>query len=154
MKTWRTGNGDEVADVRSHLKTRIKTGLYKSLIIGCDSQVHRKRVVFVTVIILDTDGSGAQFVYTKDVLKRSEFHSINERLLKETEFSVDIALDILDIVDEFGMKIAIHADVNPNERWASNKVINEVVGWITGMGFDCHVKPDAFASSSVADRFA
>ena len=47
----------------------------------------------------------------------------------------------------------IHLDLNPDERWASNKVINQAKGYVKGVtGIDPKVKDEAFAASYAADR--
>jgi len=82
----------------------------------------------VTVIILDTEGQGAQFVYNKKKLKKKEFHSLSERLLKEVEYSVNLAIEFVDLFDKYNIPISIHADINPNEKYASNVIMKEIVG--------------------------
>lgn len=150
---WYDGNRKKIKNLKKHFEDRLSTKKYSKIIIGTDSQVHRSNVNFVTVIILDTNNLGAQFVYNKIVLKKKEFISLNERLLKEVEFSIDVAYKLLDQFNKWNIPISIHADVNPNENFASQKVIKQVVGWIEGSGFECHVKPEAFAASCVADKF-
>ena len=46
----------------------------------------------------------------------------------------------------------IHADVGKNG--ATKDMIKEVTGLILGNGFTPMIKPESFAASSVADRFA
>jgi len=152
-KQWYDGTGKEVLDLREHLNTRLATGLYSKIIIGCDSQCYRKNITFATVIILDTEGQGAQFVYNKERLKKTTFRSTHERLLKEVEYSIMLGLELLDIFEKYNTSISIHADVNPDENYLSNSIIKEVVGWIIGVGFECVVKPNSFGASCAADRF-
>ena len=49
--------------------------------------------------------------------------------------------------------VEVHLDINPNERYGSNCVINQAIGYIKGT---CNVvpmvKPRAFAASYAADR--
>lgn len=49
-------------------------------------------------------------------------------------------------------KITIHSDIGVNGP--TNKLINEIVGWITASGFDCEIKPQSFAASSVANKLS
>ena len=49
--------------------------------------------------------------------------------------------------------VEVHLDLNPNDRYASNQVVSQAVGYIRGT---CNVmpliKPQAFAASYAADR--
>ena len=56
----------------------------------------------------------------------------------------------MEIISE--QKIIIHSDIVVNNT--TNKLINEIVGWITASGFDCEIKPQSFAASSVANKLS
>lgn len=49
--------------------------------------------------------------------------------------------------------IEVHLDINPSDKYASNRVIQQAIGYIKGT---CNtipkVKPDAWAASSAADK--
>jgi predicted RNase H-related nuclease YkuK (DUF458 family) len=46
----------------------------------------------------------------------------------------------------------VHADINTNPTFKSNEALKEAMGYIRGMGFAFRAKPDAFASSSCANK--
>jgi predicted RNase H-related nuclease YkuK (DUF458 family) len=46
----------------------------------------------------------------------------------------------------------VHADINTNPQFKSNEALREATGYILGMGFAFKAKPEAFASSSCANR--
>jgi predicted RNase H-related nuclease YkuK (DUF458 family) len=73
------------------------------------------------------------------------------RLMTEVYMVADLYLKLNQLVAN---DIEIHLDINPDEMHNSSIVINEAVGYIRGM---CDVipmvKPNAWAASSVADRF-
>lgn len=49
----------------------------------------------------------------------------------------------------------VHLDINPNEREGSNCVIGQAIGYIRGTcNITPQVKPQAFAATCAADRFA
>ena len=48
--------------------------------------------------------------------------------------------------------LEIHVDVG--EKGETKDMINEVVGVITGNGFIARTKPESYAASSVADKYA
>jgi hypothetical protein len=55
-------------------------------------------------------------------------------------------------LDLYEVKLEIHADINPNPMFESNKALQQSVGYILGMGYNFKIKPDAIASSSCADK--
>ena len=73
------------------------------------------------------------------------------RLMNEVVKVADLYLKLADVLED--RDVQIHLDINPNEMYGSNCVINEAVGYIRGM---CNVvplvKPNAWAASSCADR--
>ena len=73
------------------------------------------------------------------------------RLMNEVMKVADLYLKLADVLED--RDVQIHLDINPNEMYGSNCVINEAVGYIRGM---CNVvplvKPNAWAASSCADR--
>jgi len=48
--------------------------------------------------------------------------------------------------------LEVHADINTDPHFQSNLALREAMGYILGMGFVFKAKPDAFASSSCADK--
>lgn len=73
------------------------------------------------------------------------------RLMTEVMKIAELYLKLADVLED--RDVEIHLDINPNEMYGSNCVINEAVGYIRGM---CNVipmvKPHAFAASCCADR--
>ncbi len=57
------------------------------------------------------------------------------------------------MLDRNNVELEVHADINTDPRFKSNTALNEAMGYIKGMGYQFKAKPDAFASSSCADRF-
>ena len=72
------------------------------------------------------------------------------RLMNEVYKVAEMYLELAAMIDN---EIEVHLDINPNEEYNSNIVINEAIGYIKGM---CNVvplvKPNAFAASYAADR--
>ena len=73
------------------------------------------------------------------------------RLMTEVYKIAELYLKLADILED--REVEVHLDLNPNEMYGSNCVINEAVGYIRGM---CNVvpmvKPNAWAASTCADR--
>jgi len=75
-------------------------------------------------------------------------------MLKEVQITINLAYHLLDLIELYDIDLEIHADVNPNPRWASNIAYNEVSGYCEAMNLTYRVKPDAYAASHSADRWA
>ena len=84
--------------------------------------------------------------------------SLHDKLVTETLKSIETAYALLMELKKSNMeiireqKITIHSDIGVNGP--TNKLINEIVGWITASGFDCEIKPQSFAASSVANKLS
>ena len=78
--------------------------------------------------------------------------SLKERLLAEVARSIQVAYEICDLLDKFDVDLEVHADINTNPKFKSNPALAEAMGYILSMGFQFKAKPDAFASSHVADK--
>ena len=84
--------------------------------------------------------------------KHREIEILNQRMLKEVSTSINIGYEIWPLLDLYGIKLEIHADINPDPRYESNISMGEALGYITGMGWESKIKPDAYAASSGADK--
>ncbi|EGK10031.1 ribonuclease H-like YkuK family protein [Kroppenstedtia eburnea] len=128
-----------------------RNAIYK-MVIGTDSQTNHKETLFVTAIIIHRVGKGALFFYSKK--KSRPLLDLRYRIYKETEYS----LALMERLKEKGflgasleLPVEVHLDVG--RKGETRKLIQEVVGWVTSVGYTAKIKPDAYAASSVADRF-
>jgi len=78
--------------------------------------------------------------------------SIKERMLMEVAKSIDVAYALCNIFNRFSVDMEVHADINTNPSFKSNDALKEAMGYIMGMGFAFKAKPEAFASSSCANK--
>lgn len=118
---------------------------------------------FATVIVIETSedlggginvGRGAMVIHTTYVhdFKKKAKEVLNERLLFEVSKSVEAAYEIADILDLYGIKVEIHADINPSPKHLSNKSLQQSIGYILGMGYSFQVKPLSTSASYAADK--
>jgi predicted RNase H-related nuclease YkuK (DUF458 family) len=134
----------------------LENGSKYRVAVGTDSQQYGKTWKFATVILLimeSGDGSashGAKVIYSK--YSNQDIMTINERMVREVAESIGVATEIVDLVDLYEFPLEIHADINPDPRWKSNKALSEAAGYILGMGYEFKIKPDAWASSKAADK--
>lgn len=78
--------------------------------------------------------------------------SLKERMITEVAHSVEVAYGLCDLLDRYSVELEVHADINTDPNFKSNTALKEAMGYILGMGFVFKAKPDAFASSSCADK--
>ena len=77
---------------------------------------------------------------------------LKERMILEVAKSVEVAYELCPVLDQFDVELEVHADINTDPSFQSNTALREAMGYILGMGFIFKAKPDAFASSSCADK--
>ena len=127
------------------------------LIVGTDSNGD-KRADFVTAIIVCRVGRGGRYFWKKTNGNKT-FHTIRDRIYQEVTLSLQTAQDILGQL-ESSLKpdqqpdydFQIHIDVG--QKGPTREMIKEVVGMVRGNGFRAKIKPESFAASIVADKYA
>lgn len=157
--------GMPLNDYLAQLITDAKNdGITLSCAVGTDSQRNGRGYKFATVIVMLktrdlggglTKSEGGMMVYrtfNETVYKKGK-EGVNQRMITEVGKSIEVAYEIADMLDSYGIKLEIHADINPDPRWESNKAMNEAIGWILGMGYDFKIKPNAHAASFSADKY-
>jgi predicted RNase H-related nuclease YkuK (DUF458 family) len=149
---WHTGSGYEIdfedvlKEVHQHSR---KNG---NIFVGCDSQIIKSRCVFSTIICLHgaDDQSGGKYFFNREKISKKHFPTLVTRLTKEVEKSIEIASMITDINPN--IEVEIHIDANAKHNEATSKFSDMLIGYARGAGFSCKIKPDAWASSSIADK--
>lgn len=119
--------------------------------IGCDSQLHSDCCVFVTTICLHGGSQGtSRYFFKKEI--RSEYNRgalrkrINDEVSKALEVFFLLTMHISNI------NVEIHVDIGKTERSKTRTFVDSVVGWVRSSGVSCKIKPDAWASASIADK--
>jgi uncharacterized protein len=158
MKMFTGGNGFkyDFDEVMEEIVTEAKLNDV-AIMVGTDSQNHKEHTTFVTAVVCHRVGRGARLFYVRDKVRR--INSVRERMLREAELSIQVALEYQNYVDTQYPELndcifEVHADVNAYPEHESNRALKEIVGWITGCGFVCKIKPDAPIASTVADKYA
>lgn len=118
--------------------------------IGSDSQVRNGVVEFATVIVFLREKKGG-FMYIQNS-RSMRTMGLKERMILEVAKSVEIAYSLCDLLDFYHVELEVHADINTDPSFQSNTALKEAMGYILSMGFVFKAKPDAFASSSCADK--
>lgn len=153
--SWRKFNGDSLRlpikdAVENAIKRETEAGYRLKVCIGTDSQVRNKETEFATVIVFLREGHGGFMFIHND--KTTQPFSIKERMLVEVSKSIEIAYELCDLFTVYDVDMEVHADINTNPQFKSNEALKEAMGYILGMGFAFKAKPEAFASSSCANK--
>jgi len=152
---WRKLSGQRLQqpiedEVRMAIVREKQAGHALKVCIGTDSQVKGKETEFATVIVFIRKGKGG-FMYIHNEMTRQKM-SVKERMLAEVAKSIDIAYQLCRLFTLYNVDMEVHADINTSPHFKSNDALKEAMGYILGMGFAFKAKPEAFASSSCADK--
>ena len=152
---WRKFSGEALhLPIKEAVETAIKNetaaGNKLKVCIGTDSQVKGQETEFATVIVFLREGHGG-FMYISNDKTRQKY-SIKERMLVEVAKSIEIAYELCRLFNVYNVDMEVHADINTNPNFKSNVALREAMGYILGMGFAFKAKPEAFASSSCANK--
>jgi hypothetical protein len=152
---WRKFNGQPIEDaiydaVETVIKRETAAGYRLKVCIGTDSQVKGIETEFATVIVFLREGHGGFMFIHND--KTHHKYSIKERMLVEVAKSIEIAYELCNLFTLYNVDMEVHADINTNPNFKSNDALKEAMGYILGMGFAFKAKPEAFASSSCANK--
>jgi predicted RNase H-related nuclease YkuK (DUF458 family) len=152
---WRKFNGDPIEipikkAVEEAIIRETKAGQKLKVCIGTDSQVRNRETEFATVIVFLREGQGGfMFIHNEKV---ELLYQIKERMLLEVAKSIEIAYELCELFTLYNVDMEVHADINTNPQFKSNVALREAMGYILGMGFAFKAKPEAFASSSCANK--
>ncbi len=138
-----------VADLLDYV-TEDPSFSYK-IIIGTDSQV-REETHFVTAIVVHRVGKGARYFYCRRTYEN--IRSLKQRIFMEAATSLEIASKLAQSLAERGhleLDVEIHLDIGQNGE--TKGLIRDIVGMITGSGFDAKIKPYSCGASTVADKY-
>lgn len=152
---WRRLNGQRLSlpikeAVEQAIVRETNLGYKLKVCIGSDSQVRGGEIEFATVIVFLREKKGG-FMFISNA-KVHQKMTIRERMISEVARSVEVAYSLCDLLDAYNVELEVHADINTDPHFQSNLALKEAMGYILGMGFVFKAKPDAFASSSCADK--
>ena len=153
--TWKKFSGEIIhapilEEIEQAIIRETQKGFHLKVCIGTDSQVKGIETEFATVIVFLREHNGG-FMYIHNEKTKQKYH-IKERMLVEVAKSIEIAYELCDLFIAHNVEMEVHADINTNPQFKSNDALKEAMGYIMGMGFAFKAKPDAFASSSCANK--
>jgi len=129
------------------------------IITGTDSATLSDSVTdFVTVVVVHRIGNGGRYFWRRETL--GKFHTLRDRMITEALMSVDAAKELLtnvkdaspSVFDDTNWDFEIHVDIGENGK--TKTMIQEITNMVRANNFEVRVKPESYAASSVADRYA
>jgi predicted RNase H-related nuclease YkuK (DUF458 family) len=152
MDNWFTGSGDRISFEKILEIIMQHSQEDGTVYIGSDSMLQKQKCVFCTAICLlgETKQSNRYFIRrTKSDAK--EFKTLLQRITSEVQQSIDMGMRLLEFCPT--INIELHLDVsNSNKESKTSKFADMLIGYANGSGFDCKIKPEAFAAYCVADK--
>mgnify|MGYP003139418250 FL=1 len=151
--TWNTGSKDIIYfnDIIEQIK--IHCNYNGTVYIGTDSFFIKNKCIFSTAICLygADKQKGGRYFYIKTSLNKKQFPELSIRMIKEAENTINLANHIVELIPS--AKLELHLDISPQEKnEGTSHLANMLVGYVKGSGYECRIKPDAFAAASIADK--
>ena len=128
--------------------------------IGCDSEAYKTRsgkflADFYLVVVIHVNQQHGCKIFGEKVTevdftvdKRKPTH----RLMKEVYKASELFLELEEAIGT--REVEIHLDLNKDEKYASNHVLDQAIGYIRGT---CNIipmtKPESWCATHVADKF-
>ncbi len=153
--TWKKFSGETIRlpilqEVEKAIERESALGNKLKVCIGTDSQVKGNVIDFATVIVFIREKRGGfMFIHQE---RSTHKMGIKERMLNEVQRSIECAYSLCDLLDVHDVDLEVHADINTNPMFKSNQALHEAMGYILSMGFVFKAKPEAFASSTCANK--
>jgi len=122
--------------------------MLQKIYVGCDSKQKTGSTVFVVAIVIHIDSNRGAKVFF-EIKKERRINSLRERLMREVDYAVLTALNIMDAVED--RPFEVHLDINPDDNFRSSVVVKEAIGYVRAQGLKPVLKPDSIAAYAVAD---
>ncbi len=120
------------------------------IFVGADSMLDSKVCVFAAVIAFhDKDQDIAKYYYKKIKSKEAKYKDVKLKILEEVNLAIQCAHFIVSFCPQANLEL--HVDISTKRTNLTSRFYNLVKGWVSGLGFNLKVKPESWASSSIAD---
>ena len=150
---WNTGSNDSITFSNIIEQIKKHTLLKGTVYIGTDSFFIKNKCIFATAICLygADKQKGGRYFYIKTSLNKKQFPELSIRMIKEAEKTINLANHIVELIPT--AKLELHLDISPQENnEGTSHLAKMLVGYVKGSGYECKIKPDAFAAASIADK--
>jgi len=146
-KVFSTLVGKKQVELVSYVRDYMQKNPEVEILIGCDSQNHKRETIYATVVGLYKPHKGAHVLYSRFKTIREKDNTI--RLLNEVWFSVEVAEALKAEVGIVARWIDI--DLNPDPKYKSNQALASAIGIVTGMGYNVRYKRNSPVMTYAAD---
>ena len=128
-----------------------------NVVVGTDSQ-NFSDTKMVSAIVMQCEGHGGIYFYRVERIPKIQ--DVRQKLNRETQVSLQYADELLRVMAEQqeelfdNITFSIHIDAGHNPNGKTKELIPSLVGWIHSCGYECAVKPNSFAASSIANKIS
>lgn len=152
MKRWFTGSGYEISmnGIEQELESHVSND--GNVFIGCDSFLKSEQCVFATVICLHggMDQRGGRYFWIREYYPANKYRNLQYRIFSEASKSINLAMNLS---QRHPMaNIELHIDISSKETAKTHKFVDALTGFAKSAGFNCQIKPYAWAAASIADK--
>jgi len=145
--TYKKLNTKEPVDLIPYIKEYLSTNPETLILIGSDSQNHRRETTYAVVVGLYKPKKGAHVLYNKFDVPRIKDNFT--RLFGEVQYSVEIAEKIR---LELGIRAQyIDIDINSKSKYKSSEVLASAVGFVSSYGYRSRHKNEGPMLTYAAD---
>ena len=144
--------------VLNYINKNLQTSEGFNIIVGTDSQNFSDTKV-VVVLVVQNIGKGGIFFY--DITRVRRIDSIRQKLFFETNLRLQHADSLLRRIEDKILgnesmcnKVDFCIHIDAGRKGKTSTLIPEITAWINACGYQCQVKPNSFAASSVADKLS
>lgn len=148
-KYFRTEQG-EIVNVIEHTLEQLSKWPNMKIYIATDSQDQGQNSKYATVVVYRYGKRGAHFIYYKETVPRKDMYT---RLYEEATRTIEAA-QLIDSEIPISFE-ALEFDYNTIPRWASNKLISSIGGWVKGLNYKAVFKNtsnDIMIAAKAADH--
>jgi predicted RNase H-related nuclease YkuK (DUF458 family) len=149
---WLSGSGTRIEFSQICEKVHQFSKDKSKIFIGTDSDVKKRKVIFCSAICV-YGNSRSLYYFSRKKQNNKIYPDLISRITEETRLSVEIADYLHNVMGIDKSMIELHLDVSPNHKDTKTSRFSDALkGYVTGTGYACRLKPNAWASQSVADR--
>lgn len=146
-KYFRTQEGERV-NIIEHTLDQLQKWPNLKMYVGTDSQDYGAITRYVTVVVYRYGLRGAHFVYHRTEVPRVK--DMITRLLQEAQDTL-AAAQLIDSEIPVSFE-SLDFDFNTIPKWASNKVLSSIKGWMTGLNYKATFKGEHVIATKAADH--
>ena len=142
------GNPQGLTIIKREILDYTKNG--GTIYVGADSMLNSKVCSFASVIAFhDSAQNVAKYYYKKIKSKEVKYTDVKLKILEEVNLAVQCAHFIITFCPD--ARLEIHVDIGTKKANLTSKFYSLIKGWVDGLGYILKVKPESWASSSIAD---